>query len=142
MKGLMLIANMAGHRVAIPAMDIESVVELEGLTPVPRSASYVAGLSALRSRVLTVIDSSASLDIGRSAAVRHALVADWDGHLYAITVESVEDVVEAGGSVQPVGSPLKGEWGRVTRGMIEVGGELLLVVDVGALIAGPPALAA
>ena len=40
------------------------VVELDALIPVPRAAPHVAGLSALRSRVLTVIDCQRSLELG------------------------------------------------------------------------------
>ena len=47
MNGLLLIIKLAGERVAIAASEVESVVEIEGLTPVPRAASHVAGLAAL-----------------------------------------------------------------------------------------------
>ena len=72
MAELLLIVRLAGRRVAFPAAEVEAVVELEGLTPVPRAAGHVAGLSALRSRVLTVIDGLASLELGRAGARRSA----------------------------------------------------------------------
>ena len=56
MNQLLLIVSVAGGRVAFPAAKVESVVELDALSPVPRAPAHVAGLSALRSRVLTVID--------------------------------------------------------------------------------------
>ena len=56
MNELLLIVTIAGSRVALPAAAVESVVELDTLIPVPRAPVHVAGLSALRSRVLTVID--------------------------------------------------------------------------------------
>ena len=56
MNELLLVVTIAGERVALPAAAVESVVELDTLIPVPRAAPHVAGLSALRSRVLTVID--------------------------------------------------------------------------------------
>ena len=56
MSDLLLIVTIAGERVALPASAVESVVELDALISVPRAAPHVAGLSALRSRVLTVID--------------------------------------------------------------------------------------
>ena len=56
MNELLLIVSIAGSRVALPAVAVESVVELEALIPVPRAPEHLAGLSALRSRVLTVID--------------------------------------------------------------------------------------
>ena len=50
MAELLLIARLAGRRVAFPAAEVEAVVELEGMSPAPRAAPHVAGLSALRSR--------------------------------------------------------------------------------------------
>lgn len=144
MNELLLIVKLAGERIAVPAADVESVVELEGLTPVPRSASHVAGLSALRSRVLTVIDCFASLELADAGPreLREAIVVELDGHPYALAVDSVEDVVETGGEVKPVRTSLKGGWRRVARGMVEAEGDLLLLLDCQALIAGPAAQAA
>ena len=64
MNELLLIVSIAGSRVALPAAAVESVVELESLIPVPRAPDHLAGLSALRSRVLTVIDCQRSLELG------------------------------------------------------------------------------
>ena len=143
MTNLLLIVRLAGERVALPADEVEAVVEIEGITPVPRSAAHVAGLTALRSRVLTVIDCAASLQAGRpEAETRDAVVVVADGHPYALLVDGVEDVVEASGEARPVRTALSGGWKRVTRGTVDAQGDLLLLVDPGALIAGPEAKAA
>lgn len=144
MTTLLLILNLAGERVAVPAADVESVVELEGLTPVPRSAPHVAGLSALRSRVLTVIDCFASLELrGKGPReLREAIIVEVDGHPYALAVDSVEDVVEAEGEIRPVRTSLKGGWRRIAKGMVEAEGDLLLLIDTQALLTGPTAQAA
>jgi purine-binding chemotaxis protein CheW len=141
---LLLIVTIAGERIAIPAADVESVVELEALIPVPRAAAHVAGLAALRSRVLTVIDCFASLELPNNGtqSLKEAIIVEADGHPYALLVESVEDVVEVEVDVRPVRTSLKGGWRRVARGMIEVGGDLLLLVDTLALLGGPAAQAA
>jgi purine-binding chemotaxis protein CheW len=141
---LLLIVTIAGERIAIPAADVESVVELEALIPVPRAAAHVAGLAALRSRVLTVIDCLASLELSSksSKSLKEAIIVEADGHPYALLVESVEDVVEVEIQVRPVRTSLKGGWRRVARGMIEVDGDLLLLVDTLALLGGPAAQAA
>ena len=138
MAELLLIVRLAGQRVALPAADVESVVEIEALTPVPGAAGHVAGLAALRSRVLTVIDCLASLDPSRRlpADAREAVMAVVDGHPYALLVEAVEDVVESSGERQPA-STLGSGWRRIGRATIEAEGDLLLLADVEALIAGP-----
>jgi len=139
MNELLLVVTIAGERVALPSAAVESVVELDTLTPVPRAASHVAGLSALRSRVLTVIDCMRSLELGEtdcSDGIREAAVVELEGHHYALIVDMVEDVVEAQGELQPVRATMGEGWERVSQGMIETDNGPLLLVDVAALIAG------
>jgi purine-binding chemotaxis protein CheW len=136
---LLLVVTIAGERVALPAAAVESVVELDTLIPVPRAAPHVAGLSALRSRVLTVIDCKRSLELGesdRSDGIREAAVVDFDGHHYALIVDLVEDVVEALSDATPVRAAMGAGWERVCGGMVDTETGPLLLVDVAALIAG------
>jgi purine-binding chemotaxis protein CheW len=142
---LLLVATIAGERVALAAASVESVVELDMLIPVPRAAAHVAGLSALRSRVLTVIDCMRSLELGDtdcSDGIREAAVVEFDGHHYALIVDLVEDVVEALSDPVPVRAAMETGWERVSQGMVETEQGPLLLVDVPALIAGAEAKAA
>ena len=110
MSQLLLIVSIGRSRVAFPSASVESVVELDTLIPVPRAAAHVAGLSALRSRVLTVIDTVRSLELGTSDCsdgVREAAVVELDGHHYALIVDSVEDVVEALSAPVPIRAALE-----------------------------------
>ena len=144
MGELLLIVRLAGRSVAIPASEVEAVVELDGITAVPGAPPYVAGLSALRSRVLTVIDSGASLGLPprETSGSAEAIVVPSGGHTYALLVDQVEDVVETAAAPGRIkASPGLG-WGRVARAMVEAGGDLLLLVDPHAIVAGPPALEA
>ena len=145
MNELLLIVTIAGQRVALPAAVVESVVELDTLIPVPRAAPHVAGLSALRSRVLTVVDCMRSLELGATQCeddIREAAVVELDGHHYALVVDLVEDVVEATSDPAPVRAAMGRGWERVATGMIETEQGPLLLVDVAALISGAEARAA
>jgi purine-binding chemotaxis protein CheW len=143
MAELLLIARLAGRRIAFPAADVEAVVELEGLSPAPRALPHVAGLSALRSRVLTVIDGLAALEAGRTEGPgRDAIVVLSGGHTYALLVDVVEDVIEASGPPTPARASLGAGWDRVSLGMVEAEDQLFLLVDPHQLIAGPAVRAA
>ena len=145
MNELLLIVTIAGQKVALPAAAVESVVELDTLIPVPRAAPHVAGLSALRSRVLTVIDCMRSLELGTSDTsdgIREAAVVELEGHHYALIVDIVEDVVEALGQPSPVRAAMGDGWERVSKGMVETEVGPLLLVDVEALVSGVEARAA
>lgn len=139
MNNLYLIVTIAGNRVALPATAVESVVEIDRIDPVPLVADHVAGLFALRSRVMTVIDSRASVNLGRFAweGTAEAVIVNCEGHGYAILVENVDDVVEVTASVAPSRAVLSSGWARVSTGTIEVHGEALLVVDPVKLIEQP-----
>jgi purine-binding chemotaxis protein CheW len=139
MNSLYLIVTIAGQRVALPAVTVESVVEIDSIERVPLVAPHVAGLFALRSRVMTVIDSSAAVELGAFAWNGHAeaVIVNCDGHGYAILVENVDDVVEPPASVVPSRAVLAPSWARVARGTIEIDGEALLVVEPEALVVGP-----
>jgi len=142
---LLLVVTIAGERVALPSTAVESVVELDALIPVPRAAPHVAGLSALRSRVLTVIDCMRALELGVtdcSDGIREAVVVELDGHHYALLVDTVEDVVEALSEPSPVRAAMGPGWERISKGMVETESGPLLVVDVAALIGGIEAKAA
>ena len=145
MNELLLVVTIGGERVALPAAAVESIVELDTLIPVPRAPQHIAGLSALRSRVLTVVDCMRSLNLGEtdcSDGIREAAVVELDGHHYALLVDLVEDVVEAVSEPQPIRAAMGEGWERVSLGMIETENGPLLLVDVGALIAGIEAKAA
>jgi purine-binding chemotaxis protein CheW len=142
MNQLLLIATIAGSRVALPAASVESVVELEALIAVPRAPAHVAGLSALRSRVLTVIDTQRSLGLGESDCsdgIREAAVVEIDGHHYALIVDSVEDVVEGLSEPVAVRAAMGDGWERASLGMVETEEGPLLLIDIAALVSGAPA---
>lgn len=138
MSELFLVLEMAGERVALPASRVESVVELEGFTPVPRAAPHVAGLAALRSRVLTVVDPYRvlGLEAPPRAGACDAVVMDWDAHPYALLVDAVHDVVDAPGHLLPLKASPGPGWERVSSGMVEIDGRVMLLVDVDAVLSG------
>ena len=145
MQQLLLIVTIGGERVALPAASVESVVELDALIPVPRAAPHIAGLSALRSRVLTVIDCRRALELGAadcSKGIREAAVVELDGHHYALIVDLVEDVVEASSEPTVIRAAMGAGWERVSAGMVETEAGPLLLVNIAALIAGAEAKAA
>lgn len=139
MGELFLIAEIAGRRAAIASADVQSVIEVGHVAPIPRAPAFVAGLTALRSRALTVIDARRALGIAGAAedGDGRAVVCTVDGHPYAIMVDRVEDVVEATCRADRPEADLGQAWGRVSTGMVETRIGPALVVDLAAIVAGP-----
>ena len=135
---LFLIAHIAGRGVAIDSAQVESVVDIGQVTPTPRVAKHIRGLAALRSRVVTVIDTHAALGLPPiGIAGSRAVITVIDGHHYAVLVDSLEDVAPFESSPLPPGIVLDAAWRRAGCGEIERDGEPILAIDLTALINGP-----
>ena len=143
---LFLLAQIAGRTVAIDSAQVESVVDIGTVVPVPRADAVVRGLTALRSRVVTVICTCAALGLpvpppDTSRAFR-AVITIVDGHHYAILVDTLEDVAPFVPLPLPSGITLDRGWLTVGRGLIERAGEPILVIALDALVPGAIPLAA
>ena len=144
MTDLLLQCLVAGRHAAIPASDVQSVIEIEEITPIPGTPDFILGLTALRSQALTVIDCSLALGLEKTVAEddQRAAVVEVEGHLYALLVDAAYDVGEA--LSQPVAVPggFGAGWQRAARGMVETESGPTLLIDTSSLIAGPMAEAA
>lgn len=132
---LFLIAQIAGRTVAIESDQVESVIDIGTIIPVPRAERQVRGLAALRSRVVTVIDTRAALGLedGPVEATR-AVITIVDGHHYAVLVDALDDVAPFDLAPLSAGLVLDKGWLTVGRGIVEREGEPILAIALGALI--------
>jgi purine-binding chemotaxis protein CheW len=130
---LYLIARVAGRGVVLPTDRVESVVDIAEVVPVPRADPAVRGLAALRSRVVTVIDTGRALGEAPLSGTR-AVITPVDGHHYAMLVDGLEDVAPLDPQPLPSGLALSGGWREAALGIAERDGEMLLVLDLPALV--------
>ena len=144
MDRLYLIAEAGGEHFAIPAEAVESVVTASDVIPVPLADPMVAGVSALRSKVITVIDTVAAIEGGAAtvAAGSSLVVVKIDDFLYGLAVEDVHDVVEFAADPERLGASFAAGWQRVSTGVIEIDGRTIVVIDPAALLSVPDAVAA
>jgi len=140
MSEMLLVVMLAGRRAALPAVSVNSVIELGEVTPVPCAAAHVAGLAALRSRPLTVIDCAAVLGVATDKADwrrQRAVVVEHEGHLYGLMVEGADDIVAALEEPRPLGADPGPGWQHAALGRVETEAGALLLLDIAALVAGP-----
>ncbi|WP_242095579.1 MULTISPECIES: chemotaxis protein CheW [unclassified Sphingomonas] len=135
MTPLFLIAHIAGRGVAIDTTQVDSVVDLGEIVAVPCAPGAVRGLAALRSRVVTVIDTGTALGLSATAtSAKRAIITRVDGHHYAILVDALEDVTMLERVPLSSGVTLDRGWATVGTGMVERDGEPLLVIDLAAIL--------
>lgn len=142
MNDLLVMAQIAGRRCALQAHDVQSVIEIGTVTPVPRTPDFIAGITALRSQALTVIDCRRALGFDPSdwSLDHRAVVVSVAGYSYALMIDSIEDITTAMGDPEPIPGGFGAEWSRVATGLIETRIGPALRIDLAALIAGPEPL--
>jgi purine-binding chemotaxis protein CheW len=144
MASLFLIAHINGARVAIESERIESIVHVQEVISVPKCDPSIAGLFALRSRVLTLIDSQ-YLVTGEKQIVHQgalAVVAEISGHHFGLLVDAVEDVVSiSDDQIESHIKPAK-NWEQLISATALVDGGMVMILDPSRLINGEEALAA
>lgn len=141
---LYLIADLAGSRVAIESSQVESIVHLPDVVPVPMCDPSVAGIFALRSRVLTLIDTQFLITGTQQAAQKGSLavVTEIAGHQYGLLVDKVHDVVPI--TVEQPESKIRppDEWNPYVDQIATFNGELVMVLNTETLVSNQTAMAA
>ncbi len=144
MADLYLIAVVAGTELAISSDCIESVVTIGDVVTVPKCDPLVAGLMALRSRVLTLIDCQYAIT-GESRSVRvqsHAVIVDVSGHSYALAVDAVRDVVSVAADAIRPAVRLDSRWSKLSKHIAEIDDRILMILSPEMLLTPTTALAA
>lgn len=138
MSNLLVLAQIGARQCAFATEDVQSVIEIGSITPIPCSPDFVVGLTALRSQALTVLDCRKAIGcIDKMSEPDHrALVVHLDGHAYALLVDRVDDVATARGNAEQIPGGFGEEWQRISRGMIETDRGPVLLIKLDALISG------
>jgi len=134
MAHLYLIAQIAGRAVAIDSDQVESVVDIGEVTAVPRASAHVRGLAALRSRVVTVVDTQSALGLQGGSGAKRAVITRVEGHHYALLVDSLDDVAPFDLLPLAGGVALDSAWRNAGRGIVEREGEPILAIDLASLV--------
>lgn len=131
-ESLFLFASIADVPIAVRASEVEAVVRLGDIVPIPLVQAHVRGLAALRSRVLTVIDMEARIfgKGGLDGSASLAIVADIAAHSYGFLVDSVSDICLAPEEAQPVHGRIDPVWAPYASGIVERKGRSHLLVTL------------
>ena len=118
--------------------EVEAVVRLNDVSPVPGMGAHIAGLSALRSRVLTIIDVAALIHGVASPRVERglAIIADISGHSYGLMVDGVTDICRVPEGELPLRGQIDPAWTPYARAIVEHEGHPWLLVSLAAFIEG------
>ncbi len=133
MSSLVVSARVGTQLVAFEAASVEAVGDIGAVTPIPFGPAPIAGLAAVRSQIVTVIDVAAAVGAGACAPDGVALLASVEGHRYALRVDSVDDVAEVDVDWCEPGNG-GGGWAAAAIGRATLEQGLALVLDPAAIV--------
>lgn len=121
-----------GETYGIDVMQVQEVLPMPEITPVPGAPSWIMGIINLRGTVVTVIDTRMRLGINPKAAdaSNRVIVIEANEQVAGIHVDSVAEVAHVCDSqieiVPDIGSR---ESARYIRGIVSRNGMLLILLD-------------
>jgi len=128
----------AGQLFGLPIGRVQDVFKPSRITRVPLAGPEIAGVLNLRGRIVTAIDLRERLHLPPppDGTPRMSVVADQGGELYALLVDQVSEVMSLKASAFERNPPtLPPSWAQFSSGIYRLDGRLLVVLDVGKLLA-------
>jgi len=130
---LMLADQLCG----IPVLAVRDVLAARNITRIPLAPAEIAGSLNLRGRIVTAIDLRRRLGLPPpEAASRMAVVTEQGGELYALLVDQVSEVLSLAARDFEHNPPtLPMLWASHSAGIYRLPGRLMVVLDVGRILA-------
>jgi purine-binding chemotaxis protein CheW len=130
--------TVADQLCGVPVLSVRDILGEQAITRIPLAPPEIAGSLNLRGRIVTAIDLRERLHLPPAPAgtVRMSVVADQGGELYALLVDQVAEVMSLKASAFERNPPtLPPSWAQFSSGIYRLDNRLLVVLDVGKLLA-------
>jgi purine-binding chemotaxis protein CheW len=129
--------RLADEIYGINVMQVQEVLRVSEIAPVPGAPHYVLGIINLRGNVVTVIDTRIRLGLATSEVTDSTRIVIIEGakHVVGILVDCVAEVVDLTMSdVESAPSVGNDESAKYIQGVASRDGELLILVDLNKLL--------
>jgi len=130
--------TVADQLCGIPVLGVRDVLGEQVITRIPLAPPEIAGSLNLRGRIVTAVDLRRRLCLPPAPpdTACMSVVAEQGGELYALLVDQVAEVMTLKASAFERNPPtLPPSWAEFSNGIYRLEGRLLLVLDVGRLLA-------
>lgn len=121
----------------INVMQVQEVLRMTEIAPVPGAPHYVLGIINLRGNVVTVLDTRTrfGLEPRETDDATRIVIIETDGHIVGILVDSVAEVVNLRASeIETAPNVGNSESSRYIQGVYSRDGDILILVDVNKLL--------
>jgi chemotaxis signal transduction protein len=129
--------SLADTAYAIPSADVQRMEMVERVTPVPNTAPFVDGVVFSRGKVVPAVNLRRRFGFEAAAydLKTRLIVVSHGERLVGLIVDSAREFASIpAAAVQPPPDALAGTTGRYLRGVADVGGRLILVLDVAGVL--------
>ena len=133
----LLVFWVGNEEYAIDILEIQELIKLPPVTPVPRTAESCLGIISLRGTIVPVVDLSLILKLGARPVARttRVLVLRADGDPIGLVVDRVTSVVRIEREIiEPVPRTMQSEAGDLLSGVGRIDDRLLIVLDLPAIM--------
>jgi purine-binding chemotaxis protein CheW len=130
--------TVADQLCGVPVLGVRDILGEQIITRIPLAPIEIAGSLNLRGRIVTAIDLRQRLRLEPAPAgtPRMSVVAEQGGELYALLVDQVSEVMSLKANDFERNPPtLPATWAAFSTGIYRLDGRLLVVLDVGKLLA-------
>ena len=130
--------TVADQLCGVPVLSVRDILGEQAITRIPLAPPEIAGSLNLRGRIVTAVDLRERLHLPPPAAdaTRMSVVAEQSGELYALLVDQVSEVMSLkAGAFERNPPTLPPIWAQFSDGIYRLDGRLLVVLDVGKLLA-------
>lgn len=128
--------TIADQLFGIPVLKVQDVLSAHNITRIPLAPPEIAGSLNLRGRIVTAMDVRLRLGLPpRERDASMSIVAEHEGELYSLMVDSVGEVLALKGSEWERNPPtLDAKFREYSLGIFRLDNKLLVVLDVNRLL--------
>ncbi|VAW86954.1 Positive regulator of CheA protein activity (CheW) [hydrothermal vent metagenome] len=129
--------KLEGESYGINVMQVQEVLRVSEITPVPGAPSYILGIINLRGNVVTVLDTRMrfGLPAYETDDASRVVIVESNGNVLGILVDSVAEVVYLRSSeIESTPNVGNDESSKYIQGVYSNEGNLLILVDVNKLL--------
>ncbi|VAW19700.1 Positive regulator of CheA protein activity (CheW) [hydrothermal vent metagenome] len=130
--------RLGNQMIGLPIEKVHDVFFPSNFTPVPLSAEQIAGVLNLRGRIVTIIDLSIIMGltaVNEEIGERPAVGVICANESYGLLTDTLGEVVTLGDDLfEPNPVNLDPSWAQLSLGTYRLENELLVVLDIDALI--------
>ena len=128
----LVIFKLGEEYFAVDTDKILSINDMMPITKVPKAPNYIKGLINLRGSIKSLVDINLLLNIHSSKEQDNIIILKVDDEELGITVDEVEEVIEI--EEQKIQKLETHNSGAYIKGIIDLDGKLLTVIDIEKLI--------